>query len=81
MSAAEIADNRWETKASKAPITSAAGISMLILMSGFGLFFVWILVGSVQGMIMPKTEGLAGEYKNLNQQQSSGEAEAPAAVE
>lgn len=79
MSAAEIADNRWEAKASKPPITSAAGISMLILMSGFGLFFVWILVGSVQGMIMPKTEGLAGEYKNLNQQ-GGGEAETPAAA-
>ncbi len=81
MSAAEIADNRWELQATKPPVTSAAGIAQIILMSGFALFFVWILVGSVQGIIMPKGEGLAGEYKNLNQASGGGgeaEAEAPA---
>lgn len=77
MSAAEIADNRWEVSASKAPITSPAGIGMLLVMSGFGLFFVWIMIGSVQGIIMPKGEGLAGEYKNLNAQ-DAGKAETPA---
>lgn len=77
MSAAEIADNRWEVSASKPPITSPAGIGMLLVMSGFGLFFVWIMVGSVQGMIMPKSEGLAGEYKKLNQQETT-KTEAPA---
>ncbi len=84
MSAAEIADNRWELQATKPPLTSAAGLAQIILMSGFALFFVWILVGSVQGMIMPKTEGLAGEYKNLNQAgaaapAAAAEAPAPAA--
>ncbi len=76
MSAAEIADNRWELSASKPPIKSASGVSLLITMAGFVLFFAWILAGSVQGIIMPKGEGLAGEYKNLNQQ--SPEPAAPA---
>lgn len=74
MSAAEIADNRWEVQATKPPVTSVAGIAQILLMSGFGLFFVWILIGSVQGMIMPKGEGLAGEYKNLNQTGDEGAA-------
>ncbi len=75
MSAAEIADNRWELSATKPPVTSIAGISQILLMSGFGLFFVYILVGSVMGMVKPKGEGLAGEYKNLNQSSQEAPAE------
>ena len=56
MSSAEIADNRWELSATKPPVTSPAGLAQILLMAGFGLFFVYILVGSVQGIIMPKTE-------------------------
>jgi hypothetical protein len=74
MSAAEIADNRWELQATKPPVTSPGGIAQILLMGGFAVFFVWIFIGSVQGMVMEKGEGLAGEYKNLNQ----GEEEAPA---
>jgi len=79
MSASEIADNRWELSATKPPVTSAGGIAQILLMSGFGLFFVYILIGSIQGMIMPKTEGLAGEYKNLNATPQQQEAPAEAA--
>ncbi|MBV1859165.1 MAG: hypothetical protein KUG77_12195 [Nannocystaceae bacterium] len=77
MSAAEIADNRWELSATKPPTTSPAGIGLLMVMSLFALFFVSIVVGSVLGIIQPKGEGLAGEYKNLNKQGT----EAPAAAE
>ncbi len=66
MSASEISDNRWELSATKPPVTSAGGMAQIILMSLFSLIFVWILVGAIQGIIMPKSEGLAGEYKNLN---------------
>lgn len=79
MSAAEIADNRWEVAATKPPIASPGGIGLLVVMSLFALFFVWIVVGSVQGMIQPKGEGLAGEYKNLNKAPQTPAS--PAAVE
>ena len=79
MSASEIADNRWELSATKPPVTSASGIAQILLMSGFGLFFVYILIGSIMGIVTPKTEGLAGQYKDLNaapkQQEAPAEAE------
>ncbi len=78
MSAAEIADNRWEVSATKPPVTTAAGLAQILLMSGFGLFFVWIMIGSVMGMVSEKGEGLAGEYKNLNAGDQAGGEEAPA---
>jgi len=75
MSASEIADNRWELKATKPPVTSPGGLAQIVLMSLFALIFLWIMVGAVQGIIMPESEGLAGEYKNLNAAQK---AETPA---
>lgn len=77
MSASEISDNRWELSATKPPVTSAGGLAQIILMGLFSLIFVWILIGAVQGIIMPKSEGLAGEYKNLNAA-GQGEEAAPA---
>jgi hypothetical protein len=74
MSSAEIADNRWELSATKPPVTSAGGIAQIILMSLFSLIFVWIVIGAIQGLIMPKSEGLAGEYKNLNATEAPAEA-------
>lgn len=76
MSSAEIADNRWEVAATKPPVTSPGGIAQIILMSLFALIFVWIMVGAVQGLIMPESEGLAGEYKNLNATETPAEAPA-----
>lgn len=79
MSASEIADNRWELSATKPPVTSAAGIAQILLMSGFGLFFVYILIGSIQGMIMPKTESsIAKQFESGNQAASSEAADAAA---
>lgn len=79
MSAAEIADNRWELKATKPPITSPAGLAQIILMGGFAAFFAWILVFSAIAIVTPKGEGLAGDYKNMKAGEA-GEAE-PAEAE
>ncbi len=49
MSVAEIQDNKWEVQAAKPPITSPAAIGVIIMMSGFILFFVWVIIFSVIG--------------------------------
>ncbi len=71
MSAAEIADNKWELSATKPPVATASGIAQVVLMGGFAAFFGWILVFSAIAIATPKGEGLAGEYKKLN---NSGDA-------
>ena len=75
MSAAEIADNRWEVAATKPPVTSPAGLAQIILMGGFAAFFGWIVVFSVIAIVTPKGEGLAGEYKNLNDSKATAAEE------
>ncbi|MCH9685317.1 MAG: hypothetical protein K0V04_28030 [Deltaproteobacteria bacterium] len=68
MSASEIADNKWELKASKPPLASAGGVLQMILMGGFVILFGWLIVSSIIGIVTPKAEdgGLAGQYKNMN---------------
>ena len=67
MSAAEIADNKWELQATKAPVGTMAGLLQILLMSGFAVFFVWIVIFSVVAIVTPKKEdgGLAGEFQNM----------------
>ena len=66
MSAAEIADNKWELSATKAPIGDAASIAQLILMSAFALLFLGIAVFSVIAIVGPKAEGsLAEDYSKM----------------
>jgi hypothetical protein len=77
MSAAEIADNRWELSASKPPITTASGLFQILLMAGFALFFGWIIMASVVAIVTPnRGGGLAEQYKNLNVEQAAAPAEA-----
>ena len=77
MSAAEIADNKWELSATKPPVTSAAGIAQILLIGGLGLFFVWIIVFSIIAIVTPKPEdgGLAGEFKNMKVEGAGGAAD------
>ncbi len=49
MSVAEIQDNKWEVQASKPPLATAGSIGAIIMMSGFILFFVWVIIFSVIG--------------------------------
>jgi hypothetical protein len=80
MSAAEIADNKWEMESTKPPVSSLAGISQVVLMGGFALFFTLVIVGSLIAIVTPKSEGLAGEYSKMSAAgaQQADEAEAPA---
>lgn len=56
MSAAEIADNKWELNATKPPVNTVAGIAQIALMVFFALFFLWIMVSSFIGIVTPKAE-------------------------
>lgn len=49
MSAAEIQDNKWEVQASKPNLLNPAAIGAILMMTGFILFFVALIIGSVQG--------------------------------
>lgn len=68
MSAAEIADNKWELQASKPPVTSTSGILQLAFMAGFVGVFAWLIVSSIIGIVTPPAEdgGLAGQYQNMS---------------
>jgi hypothetical protein len=72
MSAAEIADNKWEMESTKPPVGSLSGLSQILLMGGFGFFFTLIIVGSLIAIVTPKPEdgGLAGQYKTMGAQGS-----------
>ena len=73
MSAAEIADNKWETEASKPELLTPGSIAQLAMMVGFALFFAYILLFSVIGMFSEKQESdLGSKFSKMN-------AEAPAA--
>jgi hypothetical protein len=79
MSAAEIADNRWELAASKPPVTTFSGLAQMVLMGGFALFFGWIIAFSVVAIVTPKKDtGLAEQYKNLNVEGKPAAEAAPA---
>ena len=66
MSASEIADNKWESQATKAPIGSAGGLAQMLLFFGFVLLFGWIIGMSVVAIVTPKQESALGEaYKNM----------------
>ena len=78
MSAAEIADNKWELQSTKPPVADASGVLQLLLMVGFVGLFGWLIVSSVIGIVTPKAEdgGLAGSYKNMKFDGDGAEAPA-----
>lgn len=61
----EIADNKWEVEASKAPTTTFSGIAQILLIAVFASVFVYILQGSVRGMFSEKKDGLAEKIGNM----------------
>ncbi len=76
MSASEIADNKWEAQASKAPIGSAGGLAQILLFIGFILLFGYIIGMSVVAIVTPKKDSSLGEmYKNMK---ADGSGPAPA---
>jgi hypothetical protein len=76
MSASEIADNKWELQAAKAPVGSIGGLSQILLFIGFILLFGYIIGMSVVAIVTPKKDSSLGEmYKNMKQ---DGSGPAPA---
>jgi len=66
MSAAEIADNKWEREAAKPPVTNFGSIAQLILVSFFILLFLWILSWVFMGIIGDKKSTMADKYGEMN---------------
>ena len=80
MSAAEIADNKWEAESIKPPVKTAGSIGQIALIGGLALFFTYIVVMSLVAIVTPKKEGsLADQYKNLNAAPAAGGEAEPAA--
>jgi hypothetical protein len=66
MSAAEIADNKWETESTKPPVKTAGAIGQITLIGGLSLFFSYILLMSAWAIVSPKQENdLEEQFKNL----------------
>ena len=77
MSAAEIADNKWETESTKPPVKGAGAIGQIALIGGLAMFFAYIVIMSLVAIVSPKKEGsLADQYKDLNA--GAAKEEAPA---
>ncbi|MBK8262128.1 MAG: hypothetical protein IPK80_12435 [Nannocystis sp.] len=66
MSAAEIADNKWEREAAKPPVTAPGSLAQLILVSFFILLFLWILSWTVMGIVGDKKSTMADKYGEMN---------------
>lgn len=76
MSRSEIADNKWELEASKAPVGTIGGLAQIVLFIGFIVLFAYILGMSVVAIVTPKKDSSLGEmYKNMKQ---DGSGPAPA---
>ena len=77
MSASEIADNKWETEASKPQLKTAASLSQMIMMGGFMLFFAYILMFSVIGMFSENTgSDLENQFSHMDDAKDEAAPEA-----
>ena len=77
MSASEIADNKWEVQASKAPVGSIGGLAQIVLFIGFIILFAYIIGMSVVAIVTPKKESALGDmYKNMKNDGSAPAAPA-----
>jgi hypothetical protein len=77
MSAAEIQDNKWEVQASKPNFFSIAAIGAILMMAGFCLFFIALIIGSVQGTFTEST-GMVVDKDAAAKEASDKEAAAAA---
>lgn len=73
MSTSEIADNKWELEASRAPIFTPGGIAQLGLIVGFAAVFGYIFVFSIVAVTTPKQDNSLGEmYKSIKPGEDPG---------
>lgn len=82
MSVADIADNKWEREAAKAPVGNLAGMGQIVMFVGFCAMFSYIIGMSVVAIVTPKQESSLGAmYKNMKQDGSAASPTAPATPE
>jgi hypothetical protein len=66
MSVSEIADNKWELEATKAPVLTPGGLAQIALFMSIIGWFGYILVMSVVAIASPKKESnLVEIYRNM----------------
>ncbi|MBK9756233.1 MAG: hypothetical protein IPO88_22595 [Nannocystis sp.] len=71
MSMSEIADNKWEVQAAKAPVTSFSAICQVLLIVGFTGIFIYILQGSAAGIFGAKRDGgMSDNYGKMTNEAS-----------
>ena len=77
MTLADIADNKWEVEAAKAPHHTPSGYVQIGMTVLFGLFMVMVVVGSIMGIASSggKSE-LEKKYENLNESSNGAAAAA-----
>ena len=74
MSAADIADNRWEREAAKPEITTASGLAQLSLVGVFSVFFVGVVLVSIYSIIAgPQESDLERRFREAQERQSQVE--------
>ena len=80
MSNAEIADNKWEVQAAKPPIYTAAAVSQLIMIGALAFIFLWLIKGSLEGLVSERKDGLAEAFGKMNHEAAPAAGAAPAAA-
>jgi hypothetical protein len=65
MSISEIADNKWEVRAAKPPVTTVPAIFQILLIGAFAAVFVWILWFSAAGIFGSKRDTMADNYGKM----------------
>ncbi|MDC0720875.1 hypothetical protein [Nannocystis bainbridge] len=78
MSISEIADNKWELEASKAPIATPGGVLQILVITFFAGLFAWMVVFAFQGIFGARRDSLADQYGRLTVDGKPAPAAAPA---
>lgn len=79
MSAADIADNKWEVEASKPPVSNIGGILQIVVVAFFAAIFAWMMSFTFQGIFGAKRDTMADAYGNLSAEGQAAAEAAPAA--
>ncbi len=75
MSAAEIADNKWERESAKPPVAEVGSLAQLILISVFALIFLWIFSWCVMGIFGADQESMSDRYGEMDAEAAAAPAE------
>ncbi|MDC0722821.1 hypothetical protein [Nannocystis bainbridge] len=78
MSAAEIADNKWELEASRPPVRTTGGILQILIIGFFAGLFGWMVMFAFQGIFGARRDTLADQYGRLTVDGKPAPGAAPA---